>query len=230
MERKTASDPGLQMAALAHDLRTPMCVAAGAAQMALKAGGKDVSAQLNQILQAVGAMDRMISMMSDGPEYGVVFTGEMLRSELLAMTKERAEQKGQQLSVDLSAMDGLMMKADYAALCRLLTNLLGNAIKYTQPDGIITLRAQMERGWRGRRIIRFVVADNGMGMTREFMRRMFLPFERAQGVKAIEGRGLGLAIVKEMAGRLGGTIRVRSARGRGTMFVVCVPVEAQHGN
>lgn len=232
MERQTVTGSGLQLAALAHDLRTPMCVAAGAAQMALEAGGKDVSAQLRQILQAVTAMDRMISMMSETQESTgrTSFTGRMLREELLGMTEDHARRKDQRLSIDLSALEGPVLAADYAALCRLLTNLLNNAMKYTQPGGEITLRAQMERGWRGKRRIRFIVADNGMGMTREFMRRMFEPYERAQDVRAVEGRGLGLMIVREMAERLGGTIHVRSAWGRGTTFVVCVPVEIKRGS
>ena len=226
MQRQTPISSGLQMAALAHDLRTPMCVAAGAAQMALEAGGGDVSAQLHQILQAVGAMDRMLSMMSEAQESVPVFTGEMLRKELLALTVDRAREKGQKLSIDLSALDGLALEADYAALCRLLTNLLGNAIKYTHLGGEITLRAQTEsvRRRSGRARVRFIVADNGAGMTRAFMRRMYLPFARAQQTAEIEGHGLGLSIVWEMAQRLGGRIHVRSIWGQGTTFIVSVPV------
>ena len=232
MERQREMESGLQMAALAHDLRTPMCIAAGAAQMALDAGGKDVSAQLRQILQAGGTMDRMLSMMSGAPEENRAFTGEMLRGELLALTQGRAQQKGMQLSVDLSALDSFMLEADYAALCRLLTNLLGNAIKYTQPGGMVTLRAQMDRGYRceGVRRVRLIVADNGMGMKREFMRRMFLPFARAQETEGIQGSGLGLSIARDMTRRLGGTIRARSEWGKGTTFVVHVPVYVRMGN
>lgn len=225
---------GLQMAALAHDLRTPMCVAAGAAQLALEAGGRDVSVQLRQILQAVNAMDRMLSMMSDeqAQDSSHIFTGEMLERELLAMTAGRAREKKQSLSVDLHMLDGLLLEADYAALSRLLTNLLGNAIKYTQIGGTISLRAQIERGKSGvgRRNVRFIVADNGMGMTREFMRRMFLPFARARETEGIAGKGLGLSIAKDMAKRLGGGIRVKSEWGKGSIFVVNVPVNVRIGS
>lgn len=226
MERRIPSE--LQMAALAHDLRTPMCIAAGAAQMALSAGGENVSTQLRQILQAMGTMDRMLSMMSDAPmdKRGNRFTADMLRSELLAMTAGKAQEKGQRLSIDVSALDGCMMEADYTALCRLLINLLSNAVKYTPEGGAITLRTQMERGMgrADRYRIRFIVADNGMGMTRGFMRRMFQPFARAQDAQDISGSGLGLSIAGEMARRLGADIRVRSRKGRGTTFVVNVPV------
>lgn len=221
MEYRREIPAGIQMAALAHDLRTPMCIAAGAAQMALDAGGKDVSLQLRQILQAVGAMDRMLSMMSDPLQQAhcCVFTGKMLSEELLALTADRARGKAQRLSIDLSELDELTLEADYAALCRLLTNLLGNAVKYTQDGGEITLRAQLERGR-----VRFIVADNGMGMTRAFMRRMFLPFARAKEATQMPGSGLGLSIAKEMAARLHAVIRVRSEPGKGTAFTVAVPV------
>ena len=86
MERRMTD--GLQMAALAHDLRTPMSIAAGAAQMALEAGEGDVSMQLRQILQAIRTMDAMLNTMG-GKSYGR-FSGDMLRAELLAMTADKA--------------------------------------------------------------------------------------------------------------------------------------------
>ncbi|MBQ7825747.1 MAG: HAMP domain-containing histidine kinase [Clostridia bacterium] len=218
--------PGeLGMAALAHDLRTPMCVASGAAQMALQAGGKDVSRQLEQILQAVRAMDRMLCE-AQREENAGTFTSAMLQEELTAMLCDRARQKHQHLSLDLSMLDGLRMEADYGALCRVLTNLLGNAIKYTQPGGEITLRAQMERRWRhdGRMRLRFVISDNGPGMTMGFMRRMYQPYARAKETAWAQGSGLGLSIVKELVGKMGGAIHVQSRWGRGTVFTVIVPV------
>ena len=215
----------IRMAAFAHDLRTPMCVAAGAAQMALDAGGGDVSVQLRQILQAVSTMDRMLSAMSSAQQSGDAFTGAMLREELLAMTAGKAQQKGQRLSVDLSALDGLSLEADYAALCRLLTNLLGNAVKYTQEGGEITLRAQLlALPLRSRAVwIRFIVADNGMGMKRPFMRRMYRPHARAEESAHLPGKGLGLAIVRRLVRQMHGTIRVKSRWQQGTVFTVTVP-------
>jgi len=195
--------------------------------MALDAGGKDVSQQLRQILQAVSTMDRMLSMMSESLQTADGgFTKEMLQEELLAMTAQKAAEKHQNMHIDLSALDGYVLETDYAALSRLLMNLLGNAVKYTQEGGEITLRAQMthERWRKDAAHIRFVVADNGPGMSRAFMKRMFMPFARAQETVNQPGRGLGLAIAKDMARRLGGTIHVRSERGRGTVFAVSVPV------
>ena len=169
-------------------------------------------------------MDRMLSMMSSEREDNGVFAGDMLHRELLAVTMDKAQEKGQKLSIDLSVLKGMELEADYAALCRLLTNLLSNAIKYTQAGGEITLRAQIETRWPVRSRVRFVVADNGMGMTKAFMRRMFEPYARARETEYIAGKGLGLVVVRDMAKRLGGSIRVHSEWGKGTIFVVNVPI------
>ncbi len=226
MEYGREMSTGLQIAELVHDLRTPMCAAAGAAQMALEAGGRDVSAQLQQILQAVGAMDRMLSMISGERAESGIFTGKMLHSELLAVMMGRAQAKGQDLSIDLSALDGMTLEADYAALCRLLINLLSNAIKYTPSGGKITLRTQVMRSrWqKDRGQIRFVVADNGPGISQTFMRRMYTPYARSEETSDLPGSGLGLSITRKMVNRLKGTIHAYSRRGRGTAFVVNVPV------
>lgn len=215
----------IQMAAFAHDLRTPMCVAAGAAQMALDAGGRDVSAQLKQILQAVGTMDRMLSIMSGAQENGGIFTGEMLRRELLALTAGKAQEKGLRLSIDLSMLSGISFEADYAALCRLLMNLLCNAVKYTQDGGEVTLRAQLlTLPWHRRTVwLRFVIADNGMGMKRSFMRQMYAPHARAGESAHLPGKGLGLSIVRQMVRQMHGTIRVKSKWQEGTVFTVTIP-------
>lgn len=222
---KGYSSDALRMAALAHDLRTPMCVAAGAAQMALEAGGQDVSCHLEQILQAVSAMERLLSDAQAG-EKKHVFTADMLYQELAVMTRGQAAYKHQLLSIDLSAIGDMRMETDYDALCRILINLLGNAVKYTPPGGVITLRTQIERRilHAGSARLRFIIADNGQGMTRQFMSRMYQPFARAKETAAQPGRGLGLAIVRRMVRRMGGSIRVRSEWGKGSVFTVWVPV------
>ncbi|MBE5775845.1 MAG: hypothetical protein E7337_18315 [Clostridiales bacterium] len=231
MEQRIEKLGSIQLAALVHDLRTPMCVAAGAAQMALDAGGKDVSAQLRQILLAVNAMDRMLSMHGEERHEAGIFTAAELQRELLAMTQERALRKKQRLSIDLSALEGVILQADNAALNRVLINLLGNAMKYTQEGGSVTLRAQTEHRSREKEqmSVRFIITDDGPGMSRAFMRQMYLPFARAKETAQEPGEGLGLSIVRDMVKRLGGTIRVHSARGRGTVFAVIVPVRIVGG-
>lgn len=209
-----------RLAAFAHDIRTPMCCVSGAAQMAMLQSrrGADVSAQMEQILLAVKAMDRMLVQLCGTKRMKTSFTRDMLTRELLALIGEAARRKEQVLSVDLIALGEDRLTGDYAALVRVLTNLLENAVKYTPEGGMIALHA--ERTNEGS--IRFSVCDSGMGMKPEFLTKLFVPFERAQETAHLPGRGLGLSIAKELTERMGGTISVESEWGKGTKFDVCV--------
>jgi len=209
-----------RLAAFAHDIRTPMCCVSGAAQMAMLQSrrGADVSAQMEQILLAVKAMDRMLVQLCGTKRMKISFTRDMLTRELLALIGEAARRKEQVLSVDLIALGEDRLTGDYAALVRVLTNLLENAVKYTPDGGLITLHAaRTDEG-----SVRFSVRDSGIGMSPEFLTKLFVPFERAQETAHLPGRGLGLSIAKELTECMGGTISVKSEWGKGTKFDVCV--------
>ena len=81
------------------------------------------------------------------------------------------------------------------------------------------------------RLIRFIVEDDGIGMSKEFMSRLFDPFEREEVPTrlSVEGTGLGLSIVKNLADLMGGTVQVQSERGRGSRFTLVLPFEACEG-
>ncbi|MBQ4265944.1 MAG: HAMP domain-containing histidine kinase [Clostridia bacterium] len=213
-----------RLAALAHDLRTPICCVEGAVQMAMERQGKDVNAQLRQILAAVRAMDGMLTSAA-GALREQAFTGEMLRHELEAICAPGAAEKRQRFSLDVSALGAGAFSQDYGALTRVLVNLLSNAIKYTPAGGEIMLRAQrLALPWRSDASwLRFVVSDNGIGMKAAFQRRMYLPLARAKESDHLPGKGLGLSIVQRLVRQMGGTIRVRSQWGKGTVFTVIVP-------
>lgn len=217
-----------QLAALAHDLRTPMCCVVGAVRLAMNASnrGQAVDEQLRQILAAVQSMERMLARTCDRADgrQAEPFTAGMLAQELHAMADAPAAEKRQRLTIDVTALEGLTMTADYAALTRVLTNLLSNAVKYTQRGGRVSLAAALCQA-EGRAHAIFTVEDNGMGMTPAFMERMYQPFERARESAHLPGSGLGLSIVRRLAAGMGGEIRVQSACGRGTTFTVRVPLD-----
>ena len=213
-----------RLAAFAHDIRTPLCCVSGAAQMAMLQSrqGGDVSAQMEQILLAVRAMDRMLSQLCDAKQASKKssFSQDMLTRELLAFVSGAAREKDQVLSVDLTALGEKKHSGDYAALVRILTNLLSNAVKYTPHGGMIALEASDE----GEGFFRFSVRDSGMGMKPEFLKKLFVPFERAKESEHVPGKGLGLAIAKRLTESMGGTITVSSEWGKGTVFDVCIPL------
>jgi len=172
-------------------------------------------------------MDRLLLQLCDKQDRSVKtrFDRDMLTHELLAMAGEAARKKDQLLIVDLTALGERVYVADYAALIRILENLLSNAIKYTQDGGMICLNAAVDE--KNGVYAHFVVSDNGMGMKREFMERLFDPFERAQESAHVPGKGLGLAIVRRMAERMGGRVEAKSEWGKGTTFDVHVPLGVQ---
>lgn len=155
------------------------------------------------------------------------------------------------LRVDVE--DGLVL-GDEMHVNQVLINLLGNAVKYTEPSGTVSLAVEELRGderveyaaQHGLsleptshdgfdmriRLIRFIVEDDGIGMSKEFMSRLFDPFEREEVPTrlSVEGTGLGLSIVKNLADLMGGTVQVQSERGRGSRFTLVLPFEACEGD
>lgn len=228
IRRNAPSAQETRLHAFAHDIRTPMCCVTGAAQLAMLGArqGRDVSEQMEQILLAVSAMDRMLTELCGAGkrEKAALFTQEMLTRELLAIAGEAARREDRVLSVDLTALGNRAFAADYAALTRVLTNLLLNAIKYTRPGGVVSLRAEIDQEEAEKLHVRFIVADNGVGMKPEFLERLFLPFERAAETAHLPGKGLGLSIARRLTERMGGEISVKSQWGKGTTFTVTVPL------
>ena len=155
------------------------------------------------------------------------------------------------LRVDVE--EGLVL-GDEMHVNQVLINLLGNAVKYTEPSGTVSLAVEELRGderveyaaQHGLsleptshdgfdmriRLIRFIVEDDGIGMSKEFMSRLFDPFEREEVPTrlSVEGTGLGLSIVKNLADLMGGTVQVQSERGRGSRFTLVLPFEACEGD
>jgi len=126
------------------------------------------------------------------------------------------------LSIQHSGLDDeLMVYGDRDELDRIFNNLISNAVKYTQ-KGRVEVRAQREDGWA-----RITVADTGIGIPADALPQLFQEFFRARNAKASQepGTGLGLAIVKNSVERCGGRIEVESVEGKGTTFVVLLPVQ-----
>ena len=109
---------------------------------------------------------------------------------------------------------------------QILLNLLGNAIKFTKPGGSVSARIlEKEGGSKERTLYEMQVKDNGIGMSEEFVRHIFEPFEREKTttVSGIQGTGLGMPITKNIVEAMGGTIEVYSKQNEGSEFIVTIP-------
>jgi CheY-like chemotaxis protein len=131
-------------------------------------------------------------------------------------------------SVDASDIRDPHVLCDESRLDRVLLNLVSNAYKFTPKGGSVTVTlAQIGRAHDGRGRYEARVRDTGIGMSEEFAKRVFEPFEREQTstVSGVEGTGLGMAITKSIVDLMGGTIDVMTAPGEGTEFVVDLAFE-----
>ena len=142
-----------------------------------------------------------------------------MTAEVAARFEARAREKGLRLTIEVSRVP-LNVFSEPADLDRILTNLVGNAVKYT-PGGSVTVRLSEEAGFG-----QLQVTDTGIGIAADALPHVFEEFYRAKNAKAVEeaGTGLGLAIVKDLVERYGGRIEVRSTEGQGTTFTVLLPL------
>lgn len=228
---------------MSHDIRTPMNGIIGMTNIALKSldDREKVESCLNKIVAASGHLLQLINEVLDMSriESGKLSFKEenvhlpSLIANLVTFMKPEMDKKNQSLRMKSQILEHDTVISDGLYLQKILLNLLSNAVKYTQEGGEVSLQItetpmDEETIW-----IRFAVEDNGIGMSPEFLERVFNPFERAEDsrMSQVTGTGLGLAITKSIVDMMGGSIYVESAKGKGSCFIVGIPLKhpAQQG-
>ena len=143
----------------------------------------------------------------------------------IAMFRNQADSKNQTLTVTTHLLHPYIY-ADVPHLTEVCTNLVSNAVKYTGTGGTIRCDVAQKPGEKEDWCDTVVtVADNGIGMSQEFQKHIFEPFERERTstVSKVEGSGIGMGIVKKLVGLMGGTVEVESRIGVGSTFTVTIP-------
>ena len=163
------------------------------------------------------------------------FSPAQLVAESVEGMKLRAEEKGLGISFECkmkgmgtsdssdSPMKNEFFRADAFRIRQILDNLVSNAIKYTD-QGSVTIQAQVSKVM-GKPMLTLSVKDTGKGMTSEEKQKVFHAFTRLKSAQGIEGTGLGLSITQELVSLLGGEIILHSTQGKGSTFIVTIPVE-----
>ncbi len=227
---------------MSHDIRTPMNAIIGFTDLAKRSvdDAQATSAYLAKISQSSSHLLGLINDILDMSriESGAVCVNEkdeelgaILRGICDILTVD-IEVRDLRFSLDCSGVRNAHVVCDKLRLNQALINILSNAVKYTQPGGTITLTvSQGEPRPDGACPYEFRVRDNGMGMSPEYLKTIFEPFtrEKSSTVSGIQGTGLGMTITKAVVELMGGTITCASEQGRGTEFVVVVPMRAQEG-
>lgn len=220
---------------MSHDIRTPMNAIIGYADLASR--HSDDPAKLKKYMENIQVCGQNLLMLLNNVldlariendktemEYSVSDIEKDFRN-CLAMFRNQADSKGQTLTVTTHLLHPYIY-ADVPHLTEVCTNLVSNAVKYTGNGGTIrcgvTQKPGEKEGWCDTVI---TVADNGIGMSQEFQKHIFEPFERERTstVSKVEGSGIGMGIVKKLVGLMGGTVEVESKIGVGSTFTVTIP-------
>ena len=160
-----------------------------------------------------------------------VFSIDELIESINVVIRPMAGAKKQSFQIHMDAMEHELFVGDKVRINQVMINLLSNAIKYTQEEGHIHFEiSDLGSSSTSFERMRFVISDNGYGITDEFKRIIFEPFTRAESsmVNREVGTGLGLAITKNIVDLMGGTIELDSEMGKGTTFTVELPLRLPH--
>ena len=220
---------------MSHDIRTPMNAIIGYADLASR--HSDDPAKLKKYMENIQVCGQNLLMLLNNVldlariendrteiEYSVSDVEKDFRN-CIAMFQNQADSKGQTLTVTAHLLHPYVY-ADIPHLTEVCTNLVSNAVKYTGAGGTIccdvTQKPGEKENWCNMVI---TVADNGIGMSQEFQKHIFEPFERERTstVSKVEGSGIGMGIVKKLVGLMGGTVEVESEIGVGSTFTVTIP-------
>ena len=224
---------------MSHDIRTPMNAILGLASLARRYIDEParVADALGKIETAGG---HLLDLINDVLDMSRINSGRMqltpepfslndLIHDTLILLRPQAEKKGQRLSLETENIVYERLSGDLLRLKQIYVNIISNAVKYTGEGGNISVRITEEADAGEDRVrLVFVCRDNGIGMDRDFLARVFEPFERVHSstVSRIEGTGLGMSIVRKLTEAMGGTVSVTSEPGLGTEVTIAVPLEA----
>lgn len=238
---RTASESkGQFLSNMSHDIRTPMNAIVGMTAIA-SAHINDPQRVQNSLEKIELSSKHLLNLINDVLDMSKIESGKMsLKEEPLDLLKEleesfdlikiQAKAKSLDLQADLSAVKDVYVVGDAVRLQQVWVNIMSNAVKYTEPGGSISIQVRQENGtWRGYENYVFRCADTGIGMSQQFLERLFLPFERVQDSTSskIAGTGLGMAITKNIIDLMNGNIQVESRLSEGSVFTVTLPLKLQ---
>ena len=223
---------------ISHDIRTPMNAIIGFTNIALHQNTvSDIHDSLEKVQKS---SNHLLSLLNDVLDFTRIESGKVtispepvditqLTDNVQAIMNGLLYTRDLKFEVHREIPKNLYVLADVVRIREVLVNLLGNAVKFTKDGGAITLDISSYPGADEKHIItRYVVRDNGIGMSEEFQKKLFNPFSQEDDANArtqYKGTGLGMAITKKYVDMMGGSIAVESKKGVGSTFTVEIPLE-----
>ena len=225
------------LSAMSHDIRTPMNAIMGMTALAVAHMGEPE--RVADCLNKISVSSRhLLSLINDILDMSKIESSQIklnnmkiylpdLLDQLSAIMSPQARDAGLQLTISTEGITHKYFYGDSLRSNQILINILSNAVKYTPEGGTVDFTVEEIPAVNGpdRVRYRFTVSDTGVGMSEEFLSRIFEPFTRSSGTMRVEGTGLGLSITKGLVELMGGTISVKSLPHRGSTF--CVELEGE---
>lgn len=221
------------LASMSHEIRTPMNAIIGMATIAQN--------RINDKFRVENCLDKiqesskhLLGLINDILDMSKVDSGKMVLNHepfnlcksiqsVISLIQAQAHSREQSFEVSTLGTEVESLVGDSLRLNQILVNLLGNAIKFTPPKGKISLAIETVEIKNNIAKLRFIVRDNGIGMSPEVMKRIYLPFEQGSRSASYGSAGLGLAITHNLVNLMDGAIAVNSEEGKGTEFRVDLP-------
>ena len=221
------------LASMSHDIRTPLNAVIGLTNLALYS--PEDSKKVTECLQKIANSSQLLlGLINDILDMSKIESGKAQLTEtefelgewlenVITVTQSQTSVRGQHFDVNVWNISHELLCGDTVRMGQVLTNVLGNAVKFTPREGEIHLDiTELPSPMLSSARYRFRISDTGMGMSREYMSHIFEMFsrEQSQGIQGIQGTGLGMAITKRIVDMMGGTIHVESEEGKGSTFTI----------
>ena len=218
------------LSTMSHDIRTPMNAILGLNEMVLRDSQDDNIRMYSESIKTAGST--LLGIINDILDFSKIEAGKMeiinvdysfasLLNDLVNMVQKKAEDKGLSFNLDIDSNIPMLLNGDEIRIKQVIINILSNAVKYTK-QGSVTFSAHAHKSKDKPDVVvlRFSVADTGIGIKPEDLDKLFVAFERIEEKRnrSIEGTGLGMTIVQRFLDMMGSHLEVESEYGKGSVF------------